>query len=240
MTYLKPTDLVRKHMREIRKRRGWSAHDLADKCLELDPDTALNRSVIANLESGRRGSVSVDEVVLLALALDVAPTHLTVPAEGGPEGMRLTDDATVPCWKAWRWYVGLAPLGVQDELAYEHEQRQHQIFRYRLEWEVQRTERIFLEDSGVLRDVAEEMGKSGVQLMEAVTAEEVDREELDRLKADVKIYHEKFAERAAAERESSLSFKEARDLLRVYDDHGPEAMVQELRDLAQQHTPGGN
>lgn len=73
-----PTEVVAQRVQELRRRHGWSAQRLADECAAAGVPE-LNRSVIANLESGRRESVTLDEVFALAYVLDVAPTHLVVP-----------------------------------------------------------------------------------------------------------------------------------------------------------------
>jgi transcriptional regulator with XRE-family HTH domain len=74
------TRAIADRVKELRQKRGWSASALADECAELGMP-ALNRSVIANLESGRRAYVTTDEMLALAYALDVAPIHLLVPLE---------------------------------------------------------------------------------------------------------------------------------------------------------------
>ena len=54
-----------------------SVQKLADRTAELG--MPIPRSVLANLESGRRDTVSVAEVLVLAAALDVAPVELICP-----------------------------------------------------------------------------------------------------------------------------------------------------------------
>lgn len=51
-----------------------SAQDLADRCAELG--APMQRSVIANFESGRRSSIGVSEVFVLAAALKIPPVWL--------------------------------------------------------------------------------------------------------------------------------------------------------------------
>ena len=70
--------VVRDRVKELRERRGWSAAKLAELCAENEMPN-LNRDVIANLESGRRPNVTIDEVLVLALVLDVAPVNLFIP-----------------------------------------------------------------------------------------------------------------------------------------------------------------
>lgn len=65
---------VRRH----RKARGLSAQQLADRCAELGVDS-LPRTVIANLENGRRGNVTVAELLVLAEALSVPAAALVFP-----------------------------------------------------------------------------------------------------------------------------------------------------------------
>ncbi|MFE7930768.1 helix-turn-helix domain-containing protein [Streptomyces sp. NPDC057456] len=65
-------------MRRHRQAQGMSAQRLADRCAQLGMPT-LQRTVIANLESGRRDTVTLAEVLVLAEALGVAPAALVFP-----------------------------------------------------------------------------------------------------------------------------------------------------------------
>jgi transcriptional regulator with XRE-family HTH domain len=56
-------------IRKLRKERKVSAQKLADRCQDLG--FQVPRMVIANLESGRRDSITVDELATLASALQV-------------------------------------------------------------------------------------------------------------------------------------------------------------------------
>ncbi|MFE7803983.1 helix-turn-helix domain-containing protein [Streptomyces sp. NPDC057430] len=65
---------------EVRRRRqelGLSAQQLSERCAALG--MPIQRSVLANLESGRRTSVTVPEVLILAAALDTPPGLLLFP-----------------------------------------------------------------------------------------------------------------------------------------------------------------
>ncbi len=80
-----PSDAVVRRVREIRKRRGWSAARLAAECAKVGA-SQLTESIIANLEAGRRQQgVTVDELLVLAVVLNVAPVHLLVPPEAWDE-----------------------------------------------------------------------------------------------------------------------------------------------------------
>lgn len=66
---------------EVRRHRdvkGMSAQQLSDACAQLG--LPIHRSVLANLENGRRSTLSVAELLVIASALDVAPVFLIAPA----------------------------------------------------------------------------------------------------------------------------------------------------------------
>jgi transcriptional regulator with XRE-family HTH domain len=109
------SDAVRQRVRELRERRGWSAQALADRCQDLG--LPFTRDIITSIELGRRKAVDVDELLALALALGVSPTHLLVPAdpwpyavglhrfaERGEEGVTVLD-----------WLTGSLPLDGDDD-----------------------------------------------------------------------------------------------------------------------------
>ncbi len=80
-----PSDGVVWQLKEIRKKRGWSAAKLAEECAKAG-FPQLTESVIANIESGRpdkdgkrRRAVSVDELWAFARTLDVPMGSLLWP-----------------------------------------------------------------------------------------------------------------------------------------------------------------
>jgi transcriptional regulator with XRE-family HTH domain len=99
----------------LRKDRGWSQAELARRLAEAGAEE-LDRGVLANLETGRRQSVSVDELLVLALVLDTAPVHLLVPIENAEPvkiGRREFRAGSVR-----EWVRGLYPLPPQDPKRY--------------------------------------------------------------------------------------------------------------------------
>ena len=88
------SDIVAQRIKTARKRRGWSAQELADR-LAAAGAPELSMFVISNIESGRRKDgrrrreVSVDELFLIAYVLGVPPIHLLVPAEGSEESVEV-------------------------------------------------------------------------------------------------------------------------------------------------------
>jgi transcriptional regulator with XRE-family HTH domain len=77
-------DQVRSNIKLVRKARGLSAQQLADRCEHLE------RSAIAKIELGLRG-ITVDDLVELGRALDVKPTDLLRPIT---VGVMITVDET--------------------------------------------------------------------------------------------------------------------------------------------------
>lgn len=114
VTWASPQTAVAGAVAELRKRLGWTAEDLARECVHLGMPS-LNRSVIANIESGRRKYISVNEMCCLAYALDVAPVHLLVPTgvnEPVPDYYACAPEVLMPSKDARQWIRGeLAPPG---------------------------------------------------------------------------------------------------------------------------------
>ncbi|MEV0302075.1 helix-turn-helix domain-containing protein [Streptomyces prasinus] len=92
---------------EVRRRRkemGWSAQDLADRCEQLGHP--IPRNVIANMESGRRASLPLVDVIVLAAALETYPVHLIFPVGYVEQTQELPFQYLVPTWDALRRFTG--------------------------------------------------------------------------------------------------------------------------------------
>nr|WP_212911701.1 helix-turn-helix transcriptional regulator [Streptomyces sp. TS71-3] len=91
---------------EIRRRRkemGWSAQDLADQCERLGHP--IPRNVIANMESGRRASLPLVDVMVLAAALKTYPICLIFPVGYVEQTQELPFQDLVPTWDALRRFT---------------------------------------------------------------------------------------------------------------------------------------
>ena len=78
---MRGSDVVAGQIRRLRTSRGITASQLAQRCQELGA-SSITTNVIANIETRRR-DVSVDDLLVFALALDVPPLHLLSPAPAG-------------------------------------------------------------------------------------------------------------------------------------------------------------
>lgn len=104
---------VAKNLVRFRKYRGLTTRQLAQ---ELErAGRPIPSSGITRMEKGER-HVTVDELVALALVLDVSPPLLLLPTErpevpGDSRGERipLTWSVTAPWETAWRWMHGQRP-----------------------------------------------------------------------------------------------------------------------------------
>jgi transcriptional regulator with XRE-family HTH domain len=97
------TSTVAAQIRLYRQMHQMSTQDLADRCAELG--FAIPRPVLSNLENGRRESVSVAELIVLARALQTSPLQLAMPV-GRQETIELTPGEQVAVWDAARWFTG--------------------------------------------------------------------------------------------------------------------------------------
>jgi transcriptional regulator with XRE-family HTH domain len=113
-----------------------SAQALADAT--RDAGHELKRTVIANLESGRRGTVSVADVLVLARVLKVPPALLVVPLGAG-QPFEVTPGELTDAWSAFAWLTGRWPLAEADREArpaawgttVAYEQHDDMLARYR-------------------------------------------------------------------------------------------------------------
>lgn len=80
-----------------------TAQDLADACEELG--YPIPRNVIANWESGRRLTLTVPELLVLARAVDMPPAALVFPLGGSSSVEYLPSESADP-WTAFSWFVG--------------------------------------------------------------------------------------------------------------------------------------
>lgn len=66
-------------------------------------------SGLSKIEQGDR-AVDVDDLVALALALEVNPNVLLMPAQADATKTEVTEDVTASTRQAWHWVAGESPL----------------------------------------------------------------------------------------------------------------------------------
>lgn len=99
---------VAANLRELRKARGFDLAGLAARMDELGQPVGL--SALSKIENRQR-RVDVDDLVALAVALDVSPSRLLLSATADPDAqIDLTPRTTVSERDAWGWAAGSDPL----------------------------------------------------------------------------------------------------------------------------------
>jgi transcriptional regulator with XRE-family HTH domain len=95
-----------------RKDKGMSAQQLSDRCAKLGLE--ISRSTLADLENGRRATLTVAELLALAAALGISPTLLVAPV-GRQEMIEILPGRGVAPWDVVRWLDGEVQLrGMAD------------------------------------------------------------------------------------------------------------------------------
>lgn len=146
----------------FRTARGLSTTRLAAALKEIGhsiPPTGITR-----IEKGER-RVDTDDLVALALALNVSPTALLLPVtEDSEVPIDLTDEVALPARKAWEWVDGDEPHATTDR------DRYGQVLRFRLdsrpEWDRDPIRKMY---NAVLRETSDRnalAGQSGKWSME--------------------------------------------------------------------------
>lgn len=112
-----------------------SAQQLADECARLG-HRGLQRTVISNIENGRRRDITVPDVLVLAAALEVAPVVLFFPAGYVAEVEYLPGKTAGPLESA-DWFTG---SGAAEDSALALSRRHRELERrirgvYRRIWE---------------------------------------------------------------------------------------------------------
>ncbi|MGV9762165.1 helix-turn-helix domain-containing protein [Micromonospora tulbaghiae] len=90
-------------IRNWRNARGLSAQQLSERCASIG--YPIPRNIIANIETGRRGSVTVPEAIIIAMALNVPPILLIYPV-GKELAVRTSPRQDCGTFYAARWFMG--------------------------------------------------------------------------------------------------------------------------------------
>jgi len=112
-----PVSNISARVRELRTRKGWTGAELGKRMTARG--IRWDRSIVANLENGRRATVSVSELLALARVFDVAPLHLLVPVQ--ERAFRVTEDEVYSTERVRAWIRGQTPLPGTDERMFRSE-----------------------------------------------------------------------------------------------------------------------
>jgi transcriptional regulator with XRE-family HTH domain len=112
------TRTIAAQVKRIRTARKLSAQQLSDSCARLGLE--MPRSVLADLENGRRAHISVAELLVLARALDVPPLLLVFPVGAEDQAEALPGEIRAP-FRAAQWFTGERAFPGPDDSDYLRE-----------------------------------------------------------------------------------------------------------------------
>ncbi|MFI7496241.1 helix-turn-helix domain-containing protein [Kocuria sp. M4R2S49] len=98
------THRIGKNVAETRKRKKMSAQTLADLCEARG--IPMKRTSIANLENGRRDSVTVTDLMAIAAALEVPPVTLMFPTDQAGLEVEVLPNNSAMTFDALTWFTG--------------------------------------------------------------------------------------------------------------------------------------
>lgn len=88
-------------IRTTRRSQGYSVRELAERTAELGHP--VSRQVLVNLEAGRRGALSIDDLFVIAHALAVNPLFLLFDQMQMGRPNEVLPGLVVPEWMALQW-----------------------------------------------------------------------------------------------------------------------------------------
>ncbi len=117
-----PARTVAANVRAVREHRKLHQQQLAERLAALGRPMA--QTGLSRLEDGKR-RIDVDDLVALAVALNVSPARLLLPdTEDLQDLVRPVPNVEVQVWRLWEWLSGQRPLPVADS-ATAREEREH-------------------------------------------------------------------------------------------------------------------
>ncbi len=101
------SERVAENVKRLRRLRGLSLNDLSERMGQLG--RPMQASGLSKIEQGDR-RVDVDDLLALALALEVNANTLLMPADGGPPNVDVVPTVAAQWRGIWRWATGESPL----------------------------------------------------------------------------------------------------------------------------------
>lgn len=112
---------VADRIKQLRTGRKWSAQRLGDEMARVG--IPWNRSIVVNIEQGRRSYITLEELLALGRVLGVPPMLLAFPFDQVREVQALPN-VSVPTWEAAQWFAGRAPFPSTSDRMEEWEAHQ--------------------------------------------------------------------------------------------------------------------
>lgn len=177
----KPSDGIGQRLSRYRRIAGLSARELSERC-----GYGLTRGVIANIESGRKTDISVDQLIALSAALGIPPAALALPLDEPYRFVRLTDGSegrhAMRAVRAMDWFNGVSTIfrdqrtGVKPTHATGVAETLIRTLRQLLviERQIRRREKISTEGWTIAQEVLDETADEKAQLLAILERLQVD------------------------------------------------------------------
>ena len=172
---------VSRNLGELRRKRGMSLAQLSEAMTDIAGRPIL-ASGLGKIETGER-RVDVDDLVALAMALDVSPVRLLLPRpqpeapgghedraedllhrDPGPNDYVLPSGGSTPLTRVWSWAVGEEPLWGFDRYGDWEEENRPPVSRHRSVMALQRL-------AETAREAGRELQQAAFALQEAAKSE---------------------------------------------------------------------
>ena len=126
------SDVIADRIRDVREKRKLTVRDLAARCAaagapELTADALFKLETRRASPGGLPRPVTADELMVLALVLNVAPVHLLVPTDDRP-AYQITPTVTADPGDVRAFIRGQQALGDADPRDYMAEQPAHEFY----------------------------------------------------------------------------------------------------------------
>lgn len=114
---VKPSEGIGSRLAQYRRLAGLSARELAEQA-----GAGLSRGVIANIESGRKRDLTVDQLIAVCHVLGVQPAALALPIEQPMRFVRMSGQedgsshrTALRSWAAAEWFQGYQRFRAGDD-----------------------------------------------------------------------------------------------------------------------------
>lgn len=111
------TTAIAKRVKDLRAKKGMKGADLSERTKALGYE--IPRSTLANIEIGRKSSIGVHEIAILAAALEVPPVSLLFDVGSEDLVEVLPGDRRAPI-EAVQWFSAIHPLMPKPGLVKSH------------------------------------------------------------------------------------------------------------------------
>lgn len=135
--------MIAERIKQLRNKRGLSAQKLGEEMARAG--IPWNRSIVVNIEQGRRSYITVEELLALGQVLGVPPLLLAFPFDQVRQ-VQVLPNVSAPAWDAAQWFAGRAPFPSTGDRMEEWEAHQDAFDRGAVPFELWQSHARLLQD----------------------------------------------------------------------------------------------